>query len=102
MSMSNCRAGSSRQKRRKARAVARSTSTVWSPRWACVPWMAGPNRSFSRPRIASPSMRLDPLGVGPLGGDLLLQLHQAVEDRLRTGRAAGDVDVDRNDGVDPL
>src|ERR1700690_2974546 len=37
-----------------------------------------------------------------LAPDLLLQLHEPVEQRLRPRRAARDVDVDRHEAVDPL
>src|SRR5690606_23358731 len=38
---------------------------------------------------------------GPFAADLPLQLHHAVKQRLRGRRAAGNVDVDRDDAVAP-
>src|SRR3989442_8367146 len=43
-----------------------------------------------------------PLLPDVLAGDLLLQLHDAVEQGLGPGGAPGHVDVDRDDLVDPL
>src|SRR5712691_10512052 len=58
--------------------------------------MASPNRRWSSARIATRSVPLR------LGGDLVLQLHEPVDHRLGAGRAARDVDVDRDDRVDAL
>src|SRR5262249_36870112 len=55
-----------------------------------------PNRRRSSSRIA---MRSVPLR---LGGDPVLQLHEAVDHGLGAGRTARDVDVDGDDRVDPL
>src|SRR6266540_7565136 len=71
--------------------------------------MPSPRRAESRARIACPSnggsppfrpmARLEALGARH---DLVLELHQTVDDALRTGRASGDVHVHGDDRVDPL
>src|SRR5262245_26431947 len=96
MRTSKASAASSRQWASTARSASRATTPVRSPRCSCVSTMASPNRRWSSARIDTRSVPLR------LAGDLVLQLHQPVDDRFRTGRAAGDVDVDRNDRVDPL
>src|SRR5437879_13445483 len=96
MSTSNASAASSRQWASTARSASRATTAPWSPCWSSVSTMASPNRRWSSARIATRSVPLR------LGGDFILQLHEPVDHRLGTGRAARDVDVDRNDRVDAL
>src|SRR5258705_12394900 len=66
--------------------------------------MRPPQRSRSRGRMAWPSMVVPGPGSEALGArrDLVLELHQAVDDALGARRAAGNIDVHRDDGVDPL
>src|SRR2546425_1560097 len=94
MRTSNASAASSRQWASTASRAPGATTGVWSAGWWCVSTMAPPNRRWSSARIATRSI---PLG---LSGDLVLQLHEPVDHRLGTRRAARDVDVDRNDRVD--
>src|SRR5215471_9929736 len=96
MSTSNASAASSRQWASTERRAARATTAVRSPRWSSVSTMASPNRRRSSSRIATRSVPLR------LGGDLVLQLHEAVDHGLGAGRTARDVNVDRDDRVDPL
>src|SRR5215471_15589389 len=96
MSTSNASAASSRQYASTPGRASRVTTAVRSPRWSSVSTMAPPNRRRSSSRIA---MRSVPLR---LGGDPVLQLHEAVDHRLGAGWTARDVDVDRDDRVDPL
>src|SRR5213083_2166245 len=84
MRTSNASAASSRQ----CASTARSASRVST--------MASPNRRWSPARIVTRSVPLR------LDGDLVLELHEPVDDRLGTRRTAGYVDVDRDDRVDPL
>src|SRR6266850_1596215 len=56
--------------------------------------MASPNRRWSSARIVTRSVPLR------LDGDLVLELHEPVDDRLGTRRTAGNVDVDRADRAD--
>src|SRR5262245_875036 len=99
MRTSKPRSASSRQRLSAAGSAARSTTAVWSPCWACVSITDEPRRARSRSRIAAPSTVSVPLGPDR---DLFLELHEPVDHRLRTGRAAWNVDVDGNDRVDPL
>src|SRR5438093_40336 len=94
MSTSNASAASSRQWASTASSASRATTAVWSSRWSWISTRASPNRRWSSARIATRSVPLR------LGGDLVLQLHEPVDHRLGTGRAARDVDVDRDDRVD--
>src|SRR5207247_9370205 len=96
MRTSNASAASSRQCASTARSAARVTTTVRSPRCSCVSTMASPNRRWSPARIVTRSVPLR------LDGDLVLELHEPVDDRLGTTRTAGYVDVDRDDRGDPL
>src|SRR5262245_4601758 len=96
MSTSKASAASSRQWARTPSSASRETTAVRSPRWSSVSTMASPNRRRSSSRIGTRSV---PLG---LGDDLVLQLHEPVDHRLGTRRAARDIDVDRYDRVDPL
>src|SRR6185436_16760552 len=96
MSTSNARAASSRQWASTLRSASRAMTAVRSPRWSTVSTMASPNRRRSSSRMATRSVPLR------LGGDLVLELHEPVDDGFGAGRTAGDVDVDRNDRVDPL
>src|SRR2546426_7982081 len=99
MRTSKASSASSRQRLSAPGSVARSITAVWSPHWACVSTMAEPRRARSRSRIAAPSIRSVPLGPDR---DPVLELHQPVDHRLRTRRAARDVDVDGDDRVDAL
>src|SRR4029450_3641940 len=102
--MSNWSAASSRQNRRISGSIPRSTSSVWSPCSAWVARTAAPKRSWSRARMSGPCMRGRPAVSVPLppDGDLVLELHQAVEHALGPGRASRNVDVDGQDRVDAL
>ena len=51
---------------------------------------------------ASGCRSVRPARSGPLPRDLLLKAQDAVQQRLRPGRAAGDIDVDRDELVDAL
>src|SRR2546422_4964557 len=94
MSTANAGAASSRRGASRASSASRATPGVWSSGWSWPSTMASPNRRWSSARIATRSVPLR------LGGDLVLQLHEPVDHRLGTGRAARDVDVDRDDRVD--
>src|SRR5499426_2764594 len=96
MRTSKAKAASSRQCASTVRSASRATTAVRSPRCSCVSTMASPNRRWSSVRIGTRSVPLR------LTGDLVLQLHEPVDDRFGTGWAAGDVDVDRDDRVDAL
>src|SRR5262245_1187104 len=96
MSTSNASAASSRQCASTPGRASRVTTAVRSPRWSSVSTMAPPNRRRSSSRIATRSVPLR------LGGDLVLQLHEAVDHRLGAGRTARNVDVDGDDRVDAL
>src|SRR5574341_31309 len=102
MSTSNASAASSRQAASTRGSTSRVTTAVWSPRWSWVSTMSAPNRFASAARIAAPSIVQSPLVPLGLGGDLVLELHEPVEDGLGTRRAARDVDVHRDDRVDAL
>src|SRR5690349_16801693 len=86
-----------------------TSSEVSRPCPAGAP-MASPNRSPSRAwmRAASSAIsgthsdRLALANQPALALDLLLQLHQALGERFRPRRAAGHVDVDRDDLVDAV
>src|SRR5688572_12699901 len=91
--------------------------TVWSPRKACEA-SAAPGKRFVTSVIRSAVVTAVVVtavsyvkggwpglaGGSPAGGVLVLnlglQLHQAVEDHFGPGRAAGDVNIDGEDGVD--
>src|SRR5947208_8186776 len=94
MSTSNASAASWRQWASTARSASRATTAVRSPRCSSVSTMASPNRRRSSSRIATRSVPLH------LRGDLVLELHEPVDHRLGAGRAARDVDVDRDDRID--
>src|SRR5262249_31873109 len=96
MSTSNASAASSRQCASTPGRASRVTTAVRSPRWSSVSTTAPPNRRRSSSRIATSSVPLR------LAGDLVLQLHEAVDHRLGAGRTAGNVDVDGDDRVDAL
>src|SRR5256712_2001374 len=96
MRTSNASAASSRQWASTARRASRATTAVGSPWWSWVSTTASPNRRWSSARMLTRSV---PLG---LSGDLVLQLHEPVDHRLGAGRAAGNVDVARDDRVDAL
>ena len=71
-----------------------------------VPRPAGPvRRREARRGVLRSSVIGELLGSAPEDAhllDLLLELHEAVEERLGPRRAAGDVDVDRDEPVDAL
>src|SRR5213593_1803484 len=105
---SNASPGSSRQKARASRMASRATTAVWSPRKSWVSSTRPPRRARSRARIACPStgIRLSSRGatleaLGPRR-ELVLELHQAVDDALGAGWASRDVHVDGDDRVDSL
>src|SRR5579859_6754253 len=85
--------------------------SVSSWRWRTGPVSCSPKRS-SRRRLKARSTASDALRNGGPDGPLrpvaaavldeLLELHHAVDEALRPRRAAGDIDVDRHDPVDPL
>src|SRR5688572_22706843 len=99
MSTSKARAGSPWQYRSAFASVSRSSTAVASPRCSCVSTMAAPKRARMASRIAPPCTGSIPLRAGR---DLVLQLHEAVEDRLGTRRTTRDVDVHGDDRIDAL
>src|SRR3712207_4279260 len=72
------------------------TRSLYGWKWSGRRWTDG--RGRQRPGVGP----RHPADAGPLTGDLLLQAQDAVQQRLRSGRAAGHVDVDRDDLVDAL
>src|ERR1051325_9462735 len=74
-----------------------------SPRYSWVARTRSPTCSRSRARMSVPSIS-GSSGSEALGArrDLVLELHQAVDDALEARRAARDVHVHRDDGVDAL
>src|SRR5207249_11904918 len=99
MRTSKASSAASRQRLSAPGSAARSITAVWSPHWACVSTLTEPTGARSRSRIAAPSIRSVPLGPDR---DPVLELHQLVDQRLPTRRAARDVDVDVDDRVDAL
>src|SRR5262245_15075689 len=99
MRTSKPRSASSRHSLRAAGSAARSITTVSSPCCAWVSTTDAPRRARSRSNIAAPSTPSVPLSPDR---DLVLQLHEPVDDRFRPRRAARNVYVDGNDGVDAL
>src|SRR6188768_939248 len=93
-------AGSSRNVFMTASRSAAATSTVISPRSTTLFFTRSPRAestlAFRASRLAGIRLAARD-GVGSL--DLVLQLHQAVEQGLGRGRASGDVDVHGNDAV---
>src|SRR2546430_12176141 len=66
-------------------------------------WFSVGSKASVTNRSASDQGRLAPPAFGHvLVLDPLLEQHDALQEGLRPGRAARDVDVDRNDLVDPL
>src|ERR1700674_852606 len=104
MMLKNWQRGSSRRNRMTVTMSRALAVTVSSPRATANPATAPVSASLMvRPSFSSASAvsilwrslpldRSDP-------ADFLLQQHHAIEQRLRRGRATGNVDVDRNDSV---
>src|SRR3970282_2130876 len=105
MRESNFIAGSSRRNREISRTDSGETPTSAGrtpPSWISTP--ASPNFPFTASKIAFGSNRV-PLRLRreiSLLLDDLLELEDAVDERLGPGGAAGDVDVDRDEQVHPL
>src|SRR5512137_805070 len=105
------RSGSSwRARSTSATSAAATRISVWSPAGWPGPASWSPKRRSRRARSARSTLhalrdgRAD-LPVRPMAAtvdDELPELHHPVHEPLRTGRAAGDVDVDGEDPVDPL
>src|SRR5687768_5659037 len=72
---------------------------VASPRCSWVSTTAAPKRARAASSMAAPCMPLVPLHAR---GDLVLQLHEAVERRFGARRTAGAIHVHRDDRVDAL
>src|SRR5438034_7570113 len=103
---SQSRSGSSRSISATSRYTAGVTVTLACPNTSSTARMSSPSCARRRsPRSAGDRRRADPgtpLLPDVFPADLLLQLHDAVEQRLGPGWAAGDVDVHRHDLVDAL
>src|SRR3972149_284347 len=105
MRESNCIAGSSRRNREISRTDSWETTTNAGRNpssWSST--TASPNFPFTASKIAFGSNRV-PLRLRreiSLLLDDLLELEDAVDERLGPGGAAGDVDVDRDEQVHPL
>src|SRR5947209_3186900 len=78
------------------RVVRSSSSACWRSSVAVVAEAPPAPESADNDRLSSPALG------HVLVLDALLQQDDALQQRLRPGRAAGDVDVDRDDLVDPL
>src|SRR5678816_2740674 len=84
----------------------RVTATTLCPCWSSKDSTSSPNCARSRDWTSGGGSGCrelaTPLLLDVLGGDLLLEPDDPLEQRLRPGRAARDVDVDRQDLVDAL
>ncbi len=98
MSQRTLKPCSSRSVRHASSRRAGSTTSVVSPSVSRVSTTPG---TFARILLTRPRPRISYAG-GDAGADLLVQTDDALEQRLRPRRAAGDVDVHRDDLVDAL
>src|SRR5438552_2132322 len=99
MSWRKRQSGSSRRKVMTSTRFAASTSSISSPRRTATPVSFGPSAACTAWPNAEMSALIRSARDRSGAPDLLLQLQDAVDQRLGGGRAAGDVDVDRHDAI---